>query len=54
MIAGLQYPQFLEKHASQIIFISEKKIIFFDSWASILHAEDKDVQNMLRIFKSEE
>jgi ABC-type multidrug transport system ATPase subunit len=54
MIGGLQYPQFLEKHASQIIFISEKKIIFFNSWTAILHAEDKDVQNMLRIFKSEE
>lgn len=54
MIGGLQYPQFLEKYASRIIFISEQKIIYFDSWMSILHAEDKDVQNMLRIFISEE
>ena len=54
MIGGLQYPQFLEKYESRIIFISEQKIIFFDNWISILHSDDKDVQKMLRIFISED
>ena len=49
MIGGLQYTQFLEHHADQIIFISKQKIIYFDSWVAFSQAEDYDVQSLLNI-----
>ncbi len=54
MIGGLQYPQFLQRHADRIIYISEHKIIDFDSWVSFIHAEDRDVKGLLSILKSGE
>lgn len=47
MIGGLQSPQFLERYADRIIYISEEKIIFFNNWVSFLQAEDRDVQGLL-------
>jgi ABC-type transporter Mla maintaining outer membrane lipid asymmetry ATPase subunit MlaF len=47
MIGGLQYPHFLERHANQIIFISEHKVINFNSWKSFTQTEDPDVQELL-------
>jgi len=50
MIGGLQYPRFLEQHASQVIFISEYQIIHFNGWASFSQSEDKEVQALLNTF----
>jgi len=47
MIGGLQSPQFLEQHANQIIYISEQKIIYFNSWISFSQTEDQDVHGLL-------
>jgi len=49
MIGGLQYVRFLEQHAKQIIFISEFKIIKFNSWQSFKLADDPEIQALLRI-----
>jgi putative ABC transport system ATP-binding protein len=47
MMGGLQYPLFLEQHADQIIFISEHKIINFNSWKSFMGTEDPVVRELL-------
>ncbi len=47
MIGGLQYPRFLEQHATQISFISEQKIICFNSWAAFINSEDEEVQGLI-------
>ncbi len=47
MMGGLQYTLFLEQHADRIIFISEHKIIIFNSWKSFMGAEDPDVRELL-------
>ncbi len=52
MIGGLQYTHFLEQHANQIIFISEHKIINFNSWDSFIHNEDQDVKDLLSVVTS--
>lgn len=52
MIGGLQYTHFLEQHANQIIFISEHKIINFNSWEAFMHTEDQDVKTLLSILQS--
>jgi ABC-type lipoprotein export system ATPase subunit len=52
MIGGLQSPQFLEQHVDQIIYISEQKIIYFNSWASFSQADDLDVHGLLSTLKS--
>jgi ABC-type polar amino acid transport system ATPase subunit len=49
MIGGFQYPHFLEQYANQIVFISEHKIINFNSWKSFLQTEDHDVQELLNV-----
>jgi len=49
MIGGLQYPNFLEQHANQIIFISEHKIMNFNGWRSFMQSEDSDVQELLSV-----
>ncbi len=49
MIGGLQYPQFLERHANRIIYISEDKIIYFNCWRTFLETEDHDVQGLLSV-----
>ena len=50
MIGGLQYTHFLEEHAQQIIFISENKIITFDSWDAFIQAKDPEVRELLSVF----
>lgn len=52
MIGGLQYIHFLEQHASQIIFISEHKVINFDGWNSFIHNDDQDVKDLLSVLQS--
>ncbi len=52
MIGGLQSPQFLEQHANQIIYISEQKVIHFNSWKSFSQTEDQDVHGLLSTLKS--
>ncbi len=47
MMGGLQYPLFLEQHANQIVFISEHKIISFNSWKSFMGTEDPDIRELL-------
>ncbi len=47
MIGGLQYPRFLERHATQISFISESKIICFNSWLAFISSEDEEVQGLI-------
>jgi len=47
MIGGLQYPQFLQKHADQIVFISGHKIISFAGWQSFVESDDSEVQRLL-------
>ncbi|MFW5442948.1 MAG: ATP-binding cassette domain-containing protein [Methylococcaceae bacterium] len=47
MIGGLQYIHFIEEYASQIVFISEQKIIKFKSWREFLQAEDQEVKELL-------
>jgi ABC-type lipoprotein export system ATPase subunit len=47
MMGGLQYPLFLEQYANQIIFISEHKIINFNSWKSFVGTEDPDIRELL-------
>lgn len=49
MIGGLQYPHFLEIYANQIIFISEHKVINFDSWKSFMQSKDPDVHELLNV-----
>ncbi|RLA23681.1 MAG: hypothetical protein DRQ62_05955 [Gammaproteobacteria bacterium] len=51
MIGGLQYTHFLEQHANQIIFISEHKIINFNSWGAFMQTEDQEVQNLLSVLQ---
>ena len=51
MIGGLQYTHFLEQHANQIIFISEHKIINFNSWEAFMHCEDQDVKDLLGVLQ---
>ena len=50
MIGGLQYTHFLEEHAQQIIFISETKIINFNSWEAFTLAKDPEVRELLSVF----
>lgn len=52
MIGGLQYAHFLEQHAHQIIFISEHKIIIFNSWEAFMHTEEQDVKAFLSVLQS--
>ncbi|MCK5830799.1 MAG: ATP-binding cassette domain-containing protein [Methylococcales bacterium] len=52
MIGGLQYTRFLEQHATQIIFVSEHKILNFMGWKSFLHTEDPDVNELLSVILS--
>jgi len=52
MVGGLQYTHFLELHANQIIFISEHKIITFNSWDSFIHSEYHDVKHLLSLVQS--
>lgn len=52
MIGGLQYPQFLERYADRIIYISEDKVIYFNSWRSFLETEDHDVQGLLSVLQN--
>lgn len=52
MIGGLQYIHFLEEHARQIIFISETKIINFNSWGAFMQTEDQEVKELLSVFQS--
>ena len=47
MMGGLQYPLFLEQYADRIIFISEHKIITFNSWKSFIGIEDPAVRELL-------
>ncbi len=49
MIGGLQYTHFLEQHAQQIIFISEHKIISFNSWRAFMQTGDKEVKALLSV-----
>lgn len=51
MIGGLQHINFLEQYASQIIFISEKKIINFNSWKAFMQTEDHDVKELLSLLQ---
>lgn len=46
MIGGLQHPHFLADHARQIIYISEHKVMRFNSWDAFLLAEDPDVKEI--------
>ncbi len=50
MIGGLQYPRFLEKHANQIVFISEHKILSFNGWQAFVESEDSEVKALLSVF----
>lgn len=52
MIGGLQYIHFLEEHATQIIFISETKIVHFNSWEAFMQTEDLGVKELLTTFQS--
>ena len=52
MIGGLQYTHFLEQYAKQIIFISERKIITFNSWKAFMQSEDSDVKSLMSILQS--
>ncbi len=47
MIGGLQYPRFLERHAKQIIFISECNIMSFKSWESFNQTDDPEIRDLL-------
>lgn len=47
MIGGLQYPRFLEKHANQISFISERQIICFNSWSAFINSDNQEVQGLI-------
>ncbi len=49
MIGGLQYPRFLEQHVKQIIYISEHKIISFNSWELFMQTADPEIRNLLSI-----
>jgi len=49
MIGGLQYSRFLEQHAKQIIYISENKIISFNSWALFMQTTDPEIRDLLSI-----
>lgn len=49
MIGGLQYMPFLEQHADQIIFISEDKIINFNSWNAFIQSDDEHVRALLSV-----
>ncbi|NOR81464.1 MAG: ATP-binding cassette domain-containing protein [Methyloprofundus sp.] len=51
MIGGLQYIHFLEEHAQQIIFISETKIINFNSWGAFMQTEDQEAKELLSVFQ---
>lgn len=49
MIGGLQYPHFLEQQVKQIIFISESKVMIFNSWLSFIQSNDSEVQKLLSV-----
>ncbi|WP_428357759.1 ATP-binding cassette domain-containing protein [Methyloprofundus sp.] len=49
MIGGLQYTHFLEQYADQIIFISEHKIIIFNSWRALMQSKEQEVKALLSI-----
>lgn len=51
MIGGLQHIHFLEEHAQQIIFISETKIINFNSWEAFMQTKDQQVKELLSAFR---
>lgn len=52
MIGGLQHIHFLEEYATQIIFISERKIIHFKSWEKLMQTKDQDIEDLLGISHS--
>jgi len=52
MIGGLQHIHFLEEHVQQIIFISETKIITFNSWDAFMQTDNQDVKELLSAFQS--
>ena len=49
MIGGLQYQRFLEKHAEQVIYISENKIVSFKGWLSFKQTADSEIRDLLSI-----
>ncbi len=49
MIGGLQYPRFLERHAKQIIFVSEYRIMSFNGWESFTQTDDPEIRDLLNI-----
>jgi phospholipid/cholesterol/gamma-HCH transport system ATP-binding protein len=49
MIGGLQYPRFLERHAKQVIFISEYQIISFNGWQSIMQTDIPEIRDFLSL-----
>ena len=49
MIGGLQYPRLLERHAKQIIFISEYQIISFNGWQSITQSDIPEIRDLLSL-----
>lgn len=54
MIGGLQYPAFLEQHASQIMYISDRTVCCFTGWNAFLHAENTEIQGLLSGLKNVE
>lgn len=51
MIGGLQYIHFLEQYASQIIFISENKILNFNSWGAFMQTQDPEARELLNVLQ---
>lgn len=51
MISGIQYYQFLEQYADQIIFISEHKVLPFNSWSAFIYSDDIEIQELLKTFR---
>lgn len=47
MVDGFQHPNFLEKFADQIIFISEHKTINCNGWKSFSQSEEAGIQQLL-------
>ncbi len=49
MIGGLQYPYFVEENASQVIYISQHKIVKFSGWAAFQHSQDNEIKAFLGV-----
>ncbi len=47
MIGGLQYPRFVEDNASQVIYISQHKIMKFTGWTSFKQCRDDEIEAFL-------